>query len=101
MYLPWPLPDENWFGDTSNRPEPDHEDRRIEALVAQRLSIDWTTRRQQIVVSVQNRVVILAGVVSDPNTRQVAAELAYDVPGVFDICNTLRLSGPRRSHYQG
>ncbi|RQX03689.1 BON domain-containing protein [Micromonospora inaquosa] len=99
--MPWPLPDENWFGDTSNQPEPDREDLRIEALVAQRLSIDWTTRRQQIVVSVQNRVVILAGVVSDPNTRQVAAELASDVPGVFDICNTLRLSGPRRSHYHG
>ncbi|MEU4555346.1 BON domain-containing protein [Micromonospora violae] len=95
MYLPWPLPDENWFADTSDQPEPDREDLRIEALVAQRLSIDWTTRRQQITVSVQNRVVILAGLVSDPDTRRVAAELAYDVPGVFDICNTLRLSGPR------
>ncbi|MGC4832447.1 BON domain-containing protein [Micromonospora arida] len=99
MYLPWPLPDENWFADTSHQPEPDHEDLRLEALVAQRLSIDWTTRRQQITVSVQNRVVILAGVVSDANARQVAADLAYDVPGVFDLCNTLRLSGPRRSHW--
>lgn len=98
MYTPWP-PGENWFADASPRPEPDHEDLRLEALVAQRLSIDWTTRRQQITVSVQNRVVILAGVVSDANARQVAADLAYDVPGVFDICNTLRLSGPRRSHW--
>ncbi|KAB1928198.1 BON domain-containing protein [Micromonospora noduli] len=98
MYMPWPLPDENWFADTSRQPEPDHEDLRLEALVAQRLSIDWTTRRQQITVAVQNRVVILAGVVSNANARQVAADLAYDVPGVFDICNTLRLSGPRRSH---
>ncbi|MEO3772061.1 BON domain-containing protein [Micromonospora sp. B9E7] len=98
MYLPWPLPDENWLADTSRQPEPDHEDLRLEALVAQRLSIDWTTRRQQITVSVQNRVVILAGLVSDTNARQVAAELAYDVPGVVDICNTLRLSGQRRSH---
>ncbi|MBG6105847.1 BON domain-containing protein [Micromonospora vinacea] len=99
MYMPWPLPDENWFADTSDQPEPDCEDLRIEALVAQRLSIDWTTRRQHIIVTVQNRVVILAGVVSDANARQVAAELAYDVPGVFDICNTLRLSGPRRTHW--
>ncbi|MBM7494210.1 osmotically-inducible protein OsmY [Micromonospora luteifusca] len=99
MYMPWPLPDENWFADTSDQPEPDCEDLRIEALVAQRLSIDWTTRRQQITVSVQNRVVILAGMVSDAKARQLAAELAYDVPGVFDICNTVRLSGTRRSHW--
>ncbi|MEK8110433.1 BON domain-containing protein [Micromonospora sp. M12] len=99
MYLPWPLPDENWFTDASHQPEPDHEDLRLEALVAQRLSIEWTTRRQQITVSVQNRVVILAGVVSDANARQVAVELAYDLPGVFDICNILRVSGRRRSHW--
>ncbi|MCG5461926.1 BON domain-containing protein [Micromonospora sp. NPDC053740] len=98
MHMPWPLPDENWSADTSHQAAPDHEDLRLEALVAQRLSIDWTTRRQQITVSVQNRVVILAGVVSDANARQVAADLAYDVPGVFDLCNTLRLSGPRRGH---
>ncbi|SCF13038.1 BON domain-containing protein [Micromonospora coriariae] len=98
MYTPWPLPDENWFADASNQPEQHREDVRIEALVAQRLSIDWTTRRQQIIVSVQNRVVILAGVVSDTETRQAAAELAWDVPGVFDVCNTLRLSGQRRGH---
>ncbi|SIM69056.1 BON domain-containing protein [Micromonospora cremea] len=97
MYMPWPLPDENWFADASNQFEQDREDVRIEALVAQRLSVDWTTRRQQISVCVQNRVVILTGVVSDSETRQVAAELAYDVPGVFDVCNTLRLSGQRRS----
>ncbi|RLP93352.1 BON domain-containing protein [Micromonospora sp. BL4] len=96
--MPWPLPDENWFADASHQPEQGSEDVRVEALVAQRLSIDSTTRRQQISVSVQNRVVILAGVVSDPETRQAAAELAWEVPGVFDVCNSLRLSAPRRGH---
>ncbi|MET7708352.1 BON domain-containing protein [Micromonospora sp. NPDC005413] len=96
MYMPWPPPDEDWFADTSDQPPPDHEDLRIEALVAQRLSSDWTTRSQQISVAVQNRVVILLGLVSDTTARQVAGELTWDVPGVFDVCNTLRLVGQRR-----
>nr|WP_175543687.1 BON domain-containing protein [Micromonospora pattaloongensis] len=94
--MPWPLPDESWFAATANGPAPDSDDLRLEALVAQRLSSDWTTRRQQIVVAVQNRVVILAGLVNDREARQVAGELAWDVPGVFDVCNTLRVPGQRR-----
>lgn len=90
MYMPWPLPDESWLAPAGTGPEPDSEDLRIEALVAQRLAIDWATRRQQISVSVQNRVVILSGLVSGPEVRQVARELAWDVPGVADVCITLR-----------
>ncbi|MFI7435536.1 BON domain-containing protein [Micromonospora haikouensis] len=87
-------------------PHPDHfpehnrvleEDLRLAALVAQRISIDWTTRRQQISVTVQNAVVILTGLVADPTTRTAAAELAWDVPGVFDVCNALTLYGQGRS----
>ncbi|MGN9809368.1 BON domain-containing protein [Micromonospora sp. BQ11] len=96
MYLPWPLPDENWLADAGDQPEPDSEDLRVEALVAQRLSIDWTTRRQQISVAVQNRVVILSGLVSGTDVRQVAGELAWDVPGVADVCNMLRPRNQRR-----
>ncbi|MGC4879003.1 BON domain-containing protein [Micromonospora sp. DT43] len=96
MYLPWPLPDENWFADTSEQPVPDSGDLRIEALVAQRLSIDWTTRRQQISVRVQNGVAMLSGSVSGTDVRQVAGELAWDVPGVVDVCNMLRLAGQGR-----
>lgn len=90
MVLPWPIPDDPSFH--AGEPEEQTEDLRLAALVAQRLSIDWTTRRQQIVVAVQNRVVILSGSVADPDVRQVAGELAWDVPGVFDVCNTLRIS---------
>lgn len=92
--MSWPYPDFPFAGDG---PAPDGADVRLAALVAQRLSIDWTTRRQQITVTAQNRVVILAGVVADPETRRVAGELAWDVSGVFDVCNALRLrSGWRR-----
>ncbi|WP_262286072.1 BON domain-containing protein [Micromonospora sp. MA102] len=86
--MSWPYPDFPFAGDG---PPPDGADVRLAALVAQRLSIDWTTRRQQITVTVQNRVVILAGVVTDPETRRAAGELAWDVSGVFDVCNALRL----------
>ncbi|ATO13354.1 BON domain-containing protein [Micromonospora sp. WMMA1998] len=94
MMMPWPYPD---FPFTGGGPEPDGADVALASLVAQRLSTDWTTRRQQITVTVQNRVVILAGMVADPETRRVAAELAWDVPGVFDVCNALRLYGGRRA----
>ncbi|MFG1714819.1 BON domain-containing protein [Micromonospora sp. NPDC049203] len=93
MVMPWPYPE---FPFTGGGPDPDDADTRLASLVAQRLSADWTTRRQQITVTVQNRVVILAGLVADPATRLVAAELAWDVPGVFDVCNALRLYGGRR-----
>ncbi|MGB2568674.1 BON domain-containing protein [Micromonospora citrea] len=95
MYMPWSHPDGNWAANV-DRPEPDSDDLRIEALVAQRLSIDWTTRRQQITVSVQNRVAILAGLVYGDEARRVAAELAWDVPGVVDVCNMLRIAERRR-----
>ncbi|PZF94744.1 BON domain-containing protein [Micromonospora deserti] len=97
MLLPWPYPDDEASHAGSGRPERDDEDIRLAALVAQRLSIDWTTRRQQIVVTVQNGVVILTGRVTDPYVRQAAGELAWDVQGVSDVCNALRLAGAGRS----
>ncbi|MBQ0895519.1 BON domain-containing protein [Micromonospora purpureochromogenes] len=86
--MPWPYPEHNPFPSGHH---PLEEDLRLAALVAQRLSIDWTTRRQQIAVTVQNRVVILTGMVTDQATRRAAAELAWDIPGVFDVCNALAL----------
>jgi len=97
VYLPWPQSDDGWFGDawpqvdTGYPANPDEEDLRIAAQVAQRLSIDWATRYQQITVTVQNRVVILAGLVRTAEAIQVAGELAWGVPGVYDVCNTIRI----------
>lgn len=93
--MPWPFPDDPFIS-SWDEPEQESEDLRLAALVAQRLSIDWSTRRQQITITVQNRVVILGGAVADQETRQAAGELAWDVPGVADVCNTLQLYGQRR-----
>ncbi|MET7752186.1 BON domain-containing protein [Micromonospora sp. NPDC005367] len=93
MILPWP--DDALYRYLQD-PGPASDDVRLAALVAQRLGIDWTTRHQQIEVTVQNRVVILSGTVANPEVRRVAGELAWDVPGVLDVCNTLRQPGRRR-----
>ncbi|TDC36761.1 BON domain-containing protein [Micromonospora sp. 15K316] len=71
-----------------------NDDARLAALVAQRLGVDWATRHQEIEVTVQNKVVILSGTVASPEVRRTAGDLAWDVPGVLDVCNTLR--PPRR-----
>ncbi|MCN0177156.1 BON domain-containing protein [Salinispora arenicola] len=91
MVMPWPQPENDPFHPAWDPPAPHDEDARLAAVTAQRLSTDWTTRRQPITVTVQNRVVILAGTTADLETRQVAGELAWDVPGVADVCNTLRV----------
>ncbi|MEV4199885.1 BON domain-containing protein [Micromonospora globbae] len=95
MLPPWP--DDSLYRYLQGpEPEPTSDDARLAALVAQRLAIDWTTRHQHIEVAVQNRVVILTGTVTRPEVRQVAGDLAWDVPGVHDVCNTLRPPGRRR-----
>ena len=53
----------------------------------------WRARRYSKLRTIRP---VLAGLVADPETRLVAAELAWDVPGVFDVCNALRLYGGRR-----
>lgn len=96
MPWPWPMPDDHSFRALWDEPQHHDEDVRLAALVAQRLSADWTTRRQQITVMVQNQVVILTGLVASAETRRAAGELAWDVEGVTDVCNALRLVGHRR-----
>ena len=96
MPWPWPMPDDHSFRALWDAPQDHDEDVRLAALVAQRLSADWSTRRQQITVMVQNRVVILTGLVAGAETRRAAGELAWDVEGVADVCNALRFAGHRR-----
>ncbi|WP_435871040.1 BON domain-containing protein [Micromonospora musae] len=96
MMPPWP---DDALYRYLKAPGPMSDDARLAALVTQRLGVDWTTRHQQIEVTVQNAVVILSGRVAGPEGRRVAGDLAWDVPGVFDVCNTLRL--PRRLRRRG
>ncbi|MFF5072803.1 BON domain-containing protein [Micromonospora olivasterospora] len=91
--MPWPYPDDRSWPD---EPGPTDDDARIAAAVARRFGDGWTSRHRHVCIAVQNRVVILSGVVADPQTRRAAGELAWSVPDVVDVCNALRLAGPRR-----
>ncbi|MFC7547386.1 BON domain-containing protein [Plantactinospora sp. GCM10030261] len=95
MVMPWPMPDDRYWPSEPVPPEPDAGDMRLAASVAHWLNTDDATREQRITVTVQNRVVILTGVVADRQVRQVAGNLAWSVPGVFDVCNALRSSDGR------
>jgi hypothetical protein len=92
----WPLPDDGWFSNGTRRPHrPDDPDVRLTHEVADALLADERTRRQRITVEVQNRVVLLSGVVDCPQTREVATAVVRHVPEVRDVCNGLR---PQAGH---
>ncbi|MFE0591381.1 BON domain-containing protein [Micromonospora echinospora] len=96
MVLPWPFPDDDAHPSEPLPTPPTDDDTRLAAEVTQRLSGNRFTRRQRIVVEVQNRVVILGGTVESPDVRLTAGELAWGVRGVADVCNTLRLANRQR-----
>ncbi|MER5704757.1 BON domain-containing protein [Micromonospora sp. NPDC002296] len=96
MVIPWPSPDDHSWAAEPDRPGPADEDTRLAAAVARRLGGDPTVRHRSVTVSVQNRVVILTGIVADPQARRAAGEVAWEVADVVDVCNALRLAEPRR-----
>ncbi|MCX4472185.1 BON domain protein [Micromonospora sp. MW-13] len=96
MVIPWPSPDDHFWTADPDGPEPPQEDTRLAAAVARRLGGDPAVRHEPVTVSVQNRVVILTGIVADPRARRIAGELAWTVTDVVDVCNALRLAEPRR-----
>ncbi|MGW1059140.1 BON domain-containing protein [Micromonospora rubida] len=96
MVIPWPSPDDHSWPAEPDRPGPADEDARLAAVVARRLGGDPTVRHERVRVSVQNRVVILTGIVADPRARRAAGELAWEVTDVVDVCNALRLAEPGR-----
>ncbi|MFJ6194688.1 BON domain-containing protein [Micromonospora sp. NPDC092111] len=91
----WPMPDDNWFRPEPDPPAPPGDDVGLAAEVAYRIVGGVGPRARQISVRVQNRVVILGGTVPDVDTRKLAGRVAWEVPGVADVCNALRLSAPR------
>ncbi|MEU7978644.1 BON domain-containing protein [Micromonospora sp. NPDC049081] len=95
MVMPWPLPDDSWLRPEPDPPGPPGDDVRLAAEVAYRIVGGVGLRARRITVTVQNRVVILGGVVPDVEARQLAGEVAWRVPGVADVCNALRLSTKR------
>ncbi len=65
------------------------EDQVIAAGVIARLVGDERTRAEPIAVQVQNRVAILTGRVDLPEAAYVAGYLAWQTPGITDVCNAL------------
>ncbi|MEV4348604.1 BON domain-containing protein [Actinoplanes sp. NPDC049596] len=90
-----PLPDDEFLA-AQRRRDPvttSHETKMALAAVLG-LVADERTRGEPIRVSVQNDVVLLAGVVHSWQTRATAADVVRAVPGTHDVCNGLVVSGP-------
>ncbi|WP_212990872.1 BON domain-containing protein [Actinoplanes auranticolor] len=69
--------------------EPVHADRDLALRVADRLRAGLPQPGQRIVIEVQNRVVVLEGLVTDVHLRRLAHDLTWRTPDVFDVCNRL------------
>lgn len=93
MVMPWPYFDDAFSSRRPQQPPVETNDERLTRLVTERLHQDPRTRRQPITVTVQNRVVILAGSVDSTDAQFAAGDRAWEIPGVFDVCNAL--SAPR------
>ncbi len=68
---------------------------RIEEEVNERLTAHPDIDATEVIVRVHNREVTLEGEVEDRHSRRLAEDIAYDVSGVWDVQNRLRVS-PRR-----
>ncbi|SCG43339.1 BON domain-containing protein [Micromonospora coxensis] len=91
MVMPWPLPDDSWFRAEPQPPVSGGDDAWLATEVTYRIVGGAGPRARRVSVTVQNRVAILTGSVRDPSTRQLAGELAWLVPGVADVCNSIRV----------
>jgi osmotically-inducible protein OsmY len=85
MASDWPWREEDpWPGDDTDL----HDDILLDA-VAGRLLSESRVRGRRVLVSVQNRVVILEGEVDSEDAKEAAGTRAWSTPGVFDVCNLL------------
>lgn len=66
-------------------------DEELALLVADRLRETLAEPGHRIVVEVQNRVVVLEGIVATDAFRRQAHQIVWQTPGVFDVSNRLTL----------
>jgi osmotically-inducible protein OsmY len=93
MTIPLPGPGEPSAPRPSRRPTPRWtDDQQIAASVVARLVGDVRTCDEPIAVEVQNRVAILTGHVDQPDAAFVAGYLAWQTPGITDVCNALEVN---------
>ena len=71
----------------------DDPDARITFDVVGRLCEDARLRGQQVTVEVQNQVLILAGTVDSPDTRDAVVASARSVSDIREVCDMLRAPG--------
>jgi osmotically-inducible protein OsmY len=91
MTIPMPGPGDP-FRHPSRRPAPRwNNDQVIAASVVARLVGDYRTCEEPIAVEVQNRVAILTGRVESPDAAFVAGYLAWQTPGITDVCNAIEV----------
>ncbi|RAO25233.1 hypothetical protein MED15_00996 [Micromonospora noduli] len=87
-YVPWFFPDDppSLF---QTGPASD-DDARLACQLLERMQRDPRLRHERICIEVQNRVVILEGVVTCADVRTEAHARAWGTPGVHDVNNRLR-----------
>ncbi|MFI7577813.1 BON domain-containing protein [Micromonospora sp. NPDC049497] len=84
------VPEEPSFRLFREDPRPGSADTRLLCAVVARMQRDPRVRAERICIEVQNRVVILAGVVTAPDIVPLAGGHAWGTPGVHDVSNQLR-----------
>ena len=88
----WPPDDGSFSAGRRRFPETDDPDVRLTYHVAEALLNDARTRHQRVTVEVQNRVVLLGGVVDERSLKLVVRDIVCAVPGVTDTCDSLRVT---------
>ncbi|WP_422735726.1 BON domain-containing protein [Micromonospora sp. WMMD729] len=86
-YVPWFFP-----GDPPSliQAGPLSDDARLACTLLERMQRDPRLRHERICIEVQNRVVILEGVVTSVDVRTQAHARAWNTPGVHDVNDRLR-----------
>lgn len=88
--FPMPFADDPLFYRPTEPERPSADpDKRLACLVSQRLARVVPEQTRRVKVEVQNRVVLLDGPVDSAATAAAVGGLAWDVPGVVDVRNSL------------
>jgi len=85
------FPDDGFWSPAA-RPRRGQADQYLGDAVVERLIADPDLIGADIQVTVQNRVVIIAGTVPSSAMRTQVIDEVWAVTGVFDVCNLLRIT---------
>ncbi len=91
MFPPWTYPQDRYYYGWYDVEPPVVTDRDIKAEVVDRLRQNPYTKDDDLTVDVEHDVVILTGEVSSPRAKRAAGDDAWDVAGVVDVSNQLRV----------